>query len=48
MKLRKIILLLVITLLGHTLFAQAKNEVKVLQINIWQEGTREQILFSVY
>ncbi|WP_286754512.1 MULTISPECIES: endonuclease/exonuclease/phosphatase family protein [Sphingobacterium] len=39
MKLRKIILLLVIALLGHTLFAQAKNEVKVLQINIWQEGT---------
>lgn len=28
-----------IALLGHTLFAQTKNEVKVLQINIWQEGT---------
>ena len=39
MKLRKIILLLVITFLGQRLLSQAKNEMKVLQINIWQEGT---------
>lgn len=39
MKMKKLFLLLLITFFCQSLFAKKINELKVLQINIWQEGT---------
>lgn len=39
MKMKKLFLLLLITFFCQSLFAKKINELKILQINIWQEGT---------